>query len=365
MTHPHSSLATRLDVLVEDLHPARPRPLDLLPADEPPRTEPPLHRWRFSPGVRLLAFVATVALVIGALMGLALLVEPRLLRSWLPVRLAELVAVVAGFAVLMVVERRRPVELAPRRWTGLLWGLLLGAVLCSTVIGILAALGSYRILGFNAAYQFWPALVSTGLVASVAEELAFRGVLFRLTEDLFGTWAALAISALIFGLAHLGNPDATLWGAVAIALEAGLLFAALYAVTRSLWWTIGLHFAWNIVEGPVYGSVVSGSGGASGWFRAQFTGPTWLTGGSFGIEGSVLTAALLTAVGVWLLVVIKRRGLAVKPSWVRRRLLRDRTAQAGEPVEAGERTAHLVQPTTHPGDLTPTPGEPTPDGRDR
>jgi uncharacterized protein len=327
MTHAHSSLATRMDALVEDLEPARPRTLDLLPADEPPRPYPPVHRWRFAPGIRLLAFAATVTLVIGALLGLALLVDPRLLNAWLPVRLAELVAVVAGFAVLMVVERRRPVELAPRRWTGLLGGLLLGAVLCSAVIGILAALGSYRILGLNASYQLWPALISTGLVASVAEELAFRGVLFRITEDLFGTWAALAISALIFGLAHLGNPDATLWGAVAIALEAGLLFAALYAVTRSLWWTMGLHFAWNMVQGPLYGSVVSGSGRASGWLRAQFTGPTWLTGGSFGIEASVLTVALLTAVGVWLLVVIQRRGLAVKPFWVRRRVLRDRTAE--------------------------------------
>jgi uncharacterized protein len=329
MTHAHSSLATRMDALVEDLEPARPRTLDLLPADEPLRPYPPVHRWRFAPGIRLLAFAATVTLVILALLGLALLVDPRLLNAWLPVRLAELVAVVAGFAVLMVVERRRPVELAPRRWTGLLWGLLLGAVLCSAVIGILAALGSYRILGLNTSYQVWPALVSTGLVASVAEELAFRGVLFRLAEDLIGTWAALALSALVFGLSHLGNADATLWGAVAIALEAGLLFAALYAVTRSLWWTMGLHFAWNMVQGPLYGSVVSGSGRASGWLRAQFTGPTWLTGGSFGIEASVLTVALLTAVGVWLLVVIQRRGLAVKPSWVRRRLLRGRTVEVG------------------------------------
>ncbi|HET7724094.1 MAG TPA: CPBP family intramembrane glutamic endopeptidase [Propionibacteriaceae bacterium] len=331
MTHTHvPSLAARI---AADLQLALPRAADLLPADEPLRTWPPVRRWRFSPGVRLLAFVVAVALVVGVLVGGALLVDPRLLRSWLLVRLAELVAVVAGFAGLMVVERRRPVELALRRWTGLLWGLLLGTVLCSVVIGILAALGSYRVLGINAGYQFWPALVSTGLVAAVAEELAFRGVLFRLAEDVLGTWASLALSAVVFGLSHLGNPDATLWGAVAIALEAGLLFAALYAVTRSLWWTMGLHFAWNIVEGPVYGSVVSGSGGASGFLRAQFTGPDWLTGGSFGIEGSVLTVALLTAVGVWLLVLIHRRSLAVSPFWVRRRVLRARTDVAETAVK--------------------------------
>lgn len=334
MTHAHPLPTAPTTVLVDEAHPSILRPLDLLPADEPLRPYPPLHRWRFSPGVRLLAFVVAVALTIGVLMGAALLINPRLLRSWLLVRLAELVAVVAGFSVLMVVERRRPVELAPRRWTGLLWGLLLGASLCCVVIGILAVLGSYRVLGVNASYPFWPALVSTGLVAAVAEELAFRGVLFRLAEDVLGTWAALALSALVFGLSHLGNPDATLWGAVAIALEAGLLFAALYAVTRSLWWTMGLHFAWNVVQGPVYGSVVSGSGGASGYLRAQFTGPAWLTGGSFGIEGSVLTVVLLTALAVWLLVLIGRRGIAVSPYWVRRRILTARTAQVDPALEA-------------------------------
>lgn len=312
--------------------PAALRQLDLLPADQPLKPQPPLHRWRFSPGIRLVAFLLAAAVVVTALVSLALLVDPAVLSAWLPVSLTELIAAVAGFAVLLLVEKRRPVELAARRWTGLLKGMLLGAVLCSAVIGVLALLGSYKVIGVDARYVFWPALVSTGIVAAVAEEIAFRGVLFRLTEDLLGTWAALGLSALFFGLAHLGNPDATLWGAIAIALEAGLLFAALYVVTRSLWWTMGLHFAWNIVEGPVYGSVVSGSGGSAGWIRARFSGPTWLTGGDFGIEGSVVTVALLTAVALVLMVVIARRRLVVQPSWVRRRLLRDRNAAAPRPL---------------------------------
>lgn len=312
-------------------HPARLRPADLLPADQPFKPVPPVHRWRFSSWVRLLVFIAAAgATATGlVLLGLVRPVGDLVARNYWLISLVELGAAVVGYAVLLLVEKRRPVELSPRRWGGLGWGLLLGAGLCALVIGLLAVVGSYRVVGVDAGYQVLPALVTAGVVAAIAEEIAFRGVLFRIGEDVFGTWGAVALSTVVFGLAHLSNPDATLWGAVAIALEAGVLFAALYAVTRSLWWTMGLHFAWNMMQGPVFGSAVSGSGRASGWLRAEFTGPDWLTGGSFGIEASVLTVVLLTAVGVWLLRVVHRERLAVSPVWVRRRRLREAAVSTG------------------------------------
>lgn len=306
-------------------HPARPRAFDLLTDDHPLRPFPPLHRWRFAAWLRLLVFVV-VALVAMVGIGLGLLAAipaPRWATWWMdPV--AELAAAIIAFIVLLLLERRRPVELAPRRLAGLGGGLVLGAVLLSAVIGVLFVFGSYRIVGTNPGYDVWPALLSAGITAAVAEEIAFRAVLFRLFEEVVGTWGALGVSALLFGAAHLSNPDATVWGAVAIALEAGVLFAALYAVTRSLWWTIGLHFSWNMMQGPVFGSAVSGSGAASGWFHAQFSGPEWLTGGEFGVEASVVSVALLTLVGAALMHVIFRQSLAVRPYWARRRVLANR-----------------------------------------
>lgn len=304
-------------------HPARPRGLDLLTDDHPLRPFPPLHRWRFAAWLRLLVFVV-VALVAMFATGFGLLAAIPALGwagRWWVSPVAELVAAIVAFVVLLLLEWRRPVEVAPRRIAGLAGGLALGAVLLSTVIGVLFVLGSYRIVGTNPGYNVWPALLSAGITAAIAEEIAFRAVLFRLFEEVIGTWGALGASALLFGAAHLSNPDATLWGAVAIALEAGVLFAALYAVTRSLWWTIGLHFSWNMMQGPVFGSAVSGSGAASGWFRAQFTGSEWLTGGEFGIEASVVSVALLTLVGAALMHVIFRQSLAVQPYWARRRVL--------------------------------------------
>lgn len=302
-------------------HPARPRVIDQLTGDHPLRPFPPLHRWRFAVWLRFLVFVV-VAFGVGLGLGGALIVglfTPSGRTPFWVFSVTELVATIVAFVALLLLEGRRPVELAPRRIVGLAGGLALGAVLLTTVIGVLFVLGSYRIVGTNPGYDVWPALLSAGITAAIAEEILFRAVLFRLFEEILGTWGALALSALIFGMAHLSNPDATLWGAIAIALEAGVLFAALYAVTRSLWWTIGLHFSWNMLQGPVFGSAVSGSGAASGWFQAQFSGPVWLTGGQFGIEASVVSVALLTLLGAALMHVIFHQGLAVAPYWVRKR----------------------------------------------
>ena len=81
------------------------------------------------------------------------------------------------------------------------------------------------------------------------EELRDRGILFRLLEQNLGTWGALGLSAVAFGFSHWKNPGATWWSSLAIALEGGVLLAALYAATRSLWIPIGVHWSWNLFEG--------------------------------------------------------------------------------------------------------------------
>jgi hypothetical protein len=135
--------------------------------------------------------------------------------------------------------------------------------------------------------------------AAVTEELLFRGVLFRIVEERTGTWIALLLTGVVFGLMHLLNPDASLWGAIAIAIEAGFMLAACYAATRNLWVPIGLHFGWNFAAGGIFSVVVSGNGESKGLLDATVSGPTLLTGGDFGPEGSLYTVAagvLLTLV---------------------------------------------------------------------
>jgi membrane protease YdiL (CAAX protease family) len=209
-----------------------------------------------------------------------------------------LCAVLIGLYAVLVrwLERRWPRELALRpggRW-GVL-GLLAGFAMFSAVYAVFALLGLLQWRGFDAQAGLGPILLLS-VVAGIGEELIFRGVLFRIAEECFGTLAAIVVSAAFFGLAHAGNPGATLMSSLAIALEAGVMLALAFAWTRSLWFVMGLHAAWNFTEGGVYGAPVSGFD-SHGLMRIDVAkdAPAWLTGGAFGPEASVV------ALGVCLL----------------------------------------------------------------
>ena len=107
------------------------------------------------------------------------------------------------------------------------------------------------------------------LAAAMQEELVFRGMIFRLLERTLGSWIAVTLSALAFGVLHLTNPGATLVSTLAITLTAGVIMAAIYLLTRSLWWVIGLHLGWNFFEGPVFGAQISGHTAYGGFFSAS------------------------------------------------------------------------------------------------
>ncbi|MGO4423409.1 CPBP family glutamic-type intramembrane protease, partial [Streptomyces sp. MCAF7] len=123
-----------------------------------------------------------------------------------------------------------------------------------------------------------------------------------------GTWIALALTGVLFGLSHLLNPHASLWGAIAIAIEAGGMLGAAYAATRNLWVPIGLHFGWNFAISAIFSTEVSGNGTPKGLLDSATSGPAPITGGDFGPEGSlytVLFGVLVTIVFMWL---ARRRG---------------------------------------------------------
>jgi membrane protease YdiL (CAAX protease family) len=240
--------------------------------------------------------------------------------AWLRLLGALLVAAAALLAYVVfvrVLERRLPVaELAlgpaPRELAA---GAALGVVLFSLTLGLIAALGYYRIAGVNP----WTAMLPTltlSVISGVVEEVIFRGLVFRIAQQSLGTWLALLLSGLIFGLVHVLNPNASLLAALAIALEAGLLLGAAYLVTGRLWLPIGLHFAWNFTQGGVFGVAVSGNT-VPGLLAGRLDGPAPLTGGAFGAEASiiaVLVCSLATAALLWQ---AQRRGLIVPAPWRR------------------------------------------------
>ncbi|UBU12494.1 CPBP family intramembrane glutamic endopeptidase [Nonomuraea gerenzanensis] len=205
-------------------------------------------------------------------------------------------------------ERREPAEVAGKGAAPAFGrGLLIGVAMFGAVILNIAFLGGYRIDGFGS-WTGAAGLVGFMAAAAVTEELLFRGILFRIIEERTGTWLALALTAVLFGLSHLFNPHANLWGAIAIAIEAGGMLAAAYAATRTLWLPMGLHFGWNFAAAGIFSTEVSGSGAAQGLLNGVTSGPTLVTGGAFGPEASAYAVAfglLLTVVFLWL---ARRRG---------------------------------------------------------
>ncbi len=196
-------------------------------------------------------------------------------------------------------------------------GLALGAALFTAVVLELALGGHYHVAGVHLSSDVALAalLLASG---AVIEEVLFRGVAFRLVEEWAGTWIALAVSAAIFGAVHSANPGATWVSTLAIALEAGVLLAAAYIVTRNLWFPIGLHFAWNFCEGPVYGTQVSGHEILTSVVTAHVSGSPWLTGGSFGPEAGLYAVATCLLVALAMLAYARRRSSFLAPSWRRR-----------------------------------------------
>jgi len=188
--------------------------------------------------------------------------------------------------------------------TGLGFGI--GILYFVLVTGIIALFGGYRVNGIG---NDWAALLQPlciFLVVAVGEEVLFRGVVFRMIDERWGTTVALIVSALIFGFVHIINDNATVWSSIAIAVEAGLLLAAAYKWSGTLWLPIGIHWSWNFFQGPIFGFAVSGNETQS-LLKAVIDGPVWLTGGTFGAEASVPAFVLGLAVSV-LFLVIPRRG---------------------------------------------------------
>jgi len=202
----------------------------------------------------------------------------------------------------------------------LLLGFGLGGVMMTAIIGVLALAGWYRVTGVESVTAVALPLLAAFLIfcaAALQEEIVFRGMIFRLLEKVAGSWIALILSALIFGLSHLTTPHATLIGALAIAATGGIVSASIYMLTRNIWGVFGLHWAWNFFEGPIFGTAVSGHN-TPVLFHSVTSGPALWTGGSFGPEAGLVTVLIGCAVALVLLIFVVRRRCVLIPGWLRR-----------------------------------------------
>ncbi|MCX7042459.1 MAG: CPBP family intramembrane metalloprotease [Gammaproteobacteria bacterium] len=285
------------------------------------------------PGVRgmsvmLFRLIVFIALTVGLSYAMRTLVPlPRMTSEqslaatgwelWLRAIRALVPTVLAYWLLVRFVERRKVTELAPQKFlthSAVGWIVGMGIMLVAT--GAMAAAGAYRIDGVNEdAYLLGP-LVVLGLMPGITEEIVARGILFRVVEEGVGSWAALVFSALLFGFGHAANPNATIWSSVAIAIEAGLLLGMAYAWTRSLWFCMGLHAAWNFTQGPLLGISVSGIE-VKGLLASHTSGHELISGGPFGAEASILTLVICVSLGLFFARKAIAEGKILRPSWRR------------------------------------------------
>jgi uncharacterized protein len=232
------------------------------------------------------------------------------------IMIATVCLVYVGYVRLF--ERRATVELSRKRaLPEFAIGAAIGFALITATIACLWLCGFYRVEGIGRIPSA-AVLVGTGLFAGFFEEIVVRGVIFRITEESLGTWLAILISALFFGLSHLLNEESSWFAALCISVEAGVLLAAAYMTTRRLWLPIGLHFAWNFTQGGIFGVAVSGQP-VRGLLKSTLTGPPLLSGGAFGAESSIFAVLVCTTAAIYLLARAVRNGQLVRPFWSRKR----------------------------------------------
>jgi CAAX protease family protein len=212
-------------------------------------------------------------------------------------------ALIASAICARVLERRRLGSVGfklHRGWTrDFALGSLLGAASLAIAVGIAAGAGA---LTFDVQTTDWAPMVRGFMIASLffvtagaAEELIFRGFPFQALVHSLGGARAVAITSLIFGLAHGSNPGASVFSTVNTTL-AGIWLGLAYLMTRSLWLATALHWSWNFAMVFIFGLPVSGltTLGEMSWLRGNVGEPTWISGGSYGPEAGVAATVALT-----------------------------------------------------------------------
>ena len=274
--------------------------------------------WAFLqfPLTRLVIAIVAIAIVIGVIQTAvkAAGIEPHSAPGVVGAFLIVAATLATYAAFVRVIERRRVTELGRAGAAGELGvGFLLGLALFTLTMLVLWLLSAVDVTTAGG----WTALgypLLGAVNAAVTEEVLMRGIVFRIVEEGLGSWIALAFSAALFGALHAFNRGATATSSIAIALEAGVLLAAVFMLTRRLWMVFGLHAGWNFTEGGVFGASVSG-GDAHGLLASRFHGSDVLTGGAFGPEASIVAVIVCFATAALVLWLARARFVA--PFWKR------------------------------------------------
>lgn len=172
----------------------------------------------------------------------------------------------------------------------ILWGGLLGIALIAAGTAFLILIGSVNVTGTS----FLPKQITGMLLmyagVAIGEETCFRGYILSNLMDSMNKYVALALSAVLFSVPHLFNPNPSIMSFLGIFM-AGLLLGAAYIYTRNLWFPIGIHFTWNFTQ-AMAGFNVSGTETPT-YLILDYQKYDIINGGEFGFEASLVCIIIL------------------------------------------------------------------------
>jgi membrane protease YdiL (CAAX protease family) len=171
------------------------------------------------------------------------------------------------------------------------------------------------------------------IIAALGEEALFRGYpLQTLTRANFA-WLAVFLTSVPFAAVHLRNPNVAAGFTFINTALAGVWLAVAYLRTRTLWFPLGVHWAWNWALGSLFGLPVSGITDLAPHplLRGTDLGPPWLTGGNYGIEGGLAcTVTLILST----LLILRTRLVAATPEMTTL-TSQENPVRVAEPTAAG------------------------------
>lgn len=210
---------------------------------------------------------------------------------------STVIATVIVILFCLLIEKRKPTSMGLRRGGAMKEYLVGGAVgvgLISLCVGLAAAFGSFSFSVISFPIGMWVAYLCGFLVQGMSEEVMCRGYLMISMSRKNPLPIAIAANAVMFALLHIFNPGIGVIPLVNIALFGA--FASVYALKRgNLWGVCAAHSLWNFFQGNVFGISVSGlPAGVSPLQATLQNDRAWLHGGTFGIEGGLVTTLVLS-----------------------------------------------------------------------
>ncbi|WP_105182420.1 CPBP family intramembrane glutamic endopeptidase [Streptococcus suis] len=180
------------------------------------------------------------------------------------------------------------------------WGI--GAAMLTTCVLLMWGFGAIQVTSFqfsaNLVGEFL-ILVLAWSIQGTAEELLTRGWMFSSLAAKHNIPVGILVSSLFFTFLHLGNDGLSLIPLLDLTLFA-ILACLVMLKTGNIWVISGIHAAWNCFQGNVFAFPVSGTQAGQAFIAVETSGPDWLSGGAFGVEGSIISLLIQAGIITWL-----------------------------------------------------------------